>query len=352
MSARNIVIIGNYGVGNLGDDAILGGIVQDIKNFDPKIKVSVLHGGYKSSESIYKGLEKLAFMPLGIKGKQKAALTREKIKESDLVILGGGGLFVDSESFRAPLIWFRQAWAAYSLKTPYICYGQSIGPLKRTLNRSMTKWVFEHAQAIHVRDEDSAKYLKKLGIKKKIHVGTDAAFSYLIHEKTQKKEDLMLLSLRKWDKETEESWDMIVDAAREFAKKKSLKLGFISMHYGNKNEVEALKEYGDVYEPESAKEAYKLISSAKLLVSMRLHAGIFALAAKTSLLAISYSQKVESLFNSLKANRGFQMLKLNELSEKNILKSLSEIDSKSPSFDIESPIMKNQDFLSRVLSDL
>lgn len=352
MPPRNIVIIGNYGAGNLGDDAIFAGIVQDIKSFDSKTRVSVLHGGFESSESIYKNTDKLPFFPLGIKGKQKTLITRKKIKESDLVILGGGGLFVDTETIKAPLIWFRQAWAAHRLKVPYVCYAQSVGPLKSRLSRALSKWVFENALAIHVRDEDSALFLKKMGIKKKIHIGTDAAFSYLVHESTVKKEDLLLISLRKWNKETEESWDLIVDAARDFAQKKSLRVGFLAMDLRNKIEIEELKEYGEVFEPASAKEAFKLISSAKFLISMRLHAGIFALVAKTSLVALSYSQKVESLYKSLKTNRGVKMLKLKDLSERDIKKALEEIDSKSPGFDIESPIMKNQDFLSRVLSDL
>ncbi len=352
MPARNIVVIGNYGAGNLGDDAIFAGILRDIKNFDSKIKVSVLSGMFATSENIYKKAEKLHFFSLGIGGGRKSALTRRKIKESDLVILGGGGLFIDSESMRAPLIWFRQAWAVYCMKRPYICYGQSVGPLKSRINRILTKWVFSHALAIHVRDEDSTKYLKKIGVKKTIHVGTDPAFSYLIDEKSEKKEDLLLVSLRKWNKESEESWDLIVEAARAFAIKKSLKLAFIAMQFGNKNEIESLKEYGEVFEPHSAKEAFKLISSAKFLISMRLHADIFALVAKTSVLAISYSQKVESLLKSLKIKKGLQILKLNELNKKNIENALEEIDNKNPAFDIESPIMRNQDFLSHVLSDL
>mgnify|MGYP001619439739 CR=1 FL=1 len=88
MGPRSILIVGNYGAGNLGDDAILGGIVKDLKTLGFTGKIRVGHGGFKSSRDIYKGLEEVPFMPSGFRSRFKKTRqpALEAIKNSDLMI--------------------------------------------------------------------------------------------------------------------------------------------------------------------------------------------------------------------------------------------------------------------------
>ncbi|NTU63536.1 MAG: hypothetical protein HGB05_09055, partial [Chloroflexi bacterium] len=121
----------------------------------------------------------MPFIPSGLRSHFKKSNKEAfaAVKKADLVIFGGGGLFTDAETWKAPLIWAAQAEAAIRLKKPFICYGQSIGPLKTFFGRHFAKRIFKKAKAIHVRDQASADLLARW--KMEATVGTDAAFSWL-----------------------------------------------------------------------------------------------------------------------------------------------------------------------------
>jgi len=301
MQPKHILIIGNYGSGNLGDDAILGGILTDLQAIGYDGAIEITHGGFQTSPEIYADLPKITFVPVGLRSRLRKNNAKEAIQKADLVILGGGGLFVDSESWKAPLIWAKQAAACHRLGTPYICYGQSVGPLKHWLSRYLTRKTFKNAKAIHVRDQGSAKILRKLGITD-VTVGTDPAFSWIAEQNSLENKDHLIIVLREWNQKAKDSWNEILEKTKEFAAQKNLKPVLMAMDPRNSKELKALKETGlHVLEPKSALEALKHIKEAKATVSMRLHSSIFAIAAGIPLLALSYSPKVEALMQSLGA---------------------------------------------------
>jgi len=329
MQARSILVIGNYGAGNLGDDAIFGGILTDLKAIGYTGKVTVMHGGQNISTDIYKGIKKVPFVPFGFRSRIRGISkdTLSAIRNADLVILGGGGLFTDQESFFAPMLWATQIKACKRLNKPYICYGQSVGPLKHWLNRYITQKVFKHANGICVRDPLSKLALERLGIKNVI-LGTDLAFSWLYELKKMIKPEggstkTLLISLRFWPGTTQKDWEVYLKELKILAKKKNLKPILLAMDLRNKKELKALRQTGlEVFEPSSALGAFTGILRSKMLVSMRLHACIMAITAGTKFLAIAYSQKVSGLLNSI---------------------------NKRPQKDLEAQISKNQDFLSQAI---
>jgi polysaccharide pyruvyl transferase WcaK-like protein len=111
---------------------------------------------------------------------------------------------------------------------------------------------------------------------------------------------------------------------------------FASMQLG-----EDLKEAGlELYEPNSALAAFEAFEKAQLAVTMRLHAGIFGVAAGTPVLALSYSQKVKGLLgDSCTVLSGFEPEKLRD--------SLKTLTKKS--HNVEVKLVKNQSFLRQVL---
>lgn len=342
MQPRSILIIGNYGAGNLGDDAILGGIVQECRLLGFRGEITVTHGGVQTSSEIYKGLKKVPFVPLGFKsrwsGKGKQAL--QAIKHAELIIVGGGGLFTDSESWKAPLIWAQQVRAIRRLKKPYICYGQSIGPLKHFLSRYLAKTAFQNALDIHLRDENSAELLKKWKIP--FFIGTDPALSWLLTEKRKiPKKPVLLLSLRRWPGFSQEKWKAILKEVKVYAKRQKLKPILISMQKGENLDVAGF----ELYEPQGALAAFEAFEKAQCAVTMRLHAGIFSLAASTPFIAISYSKKVKDFL-------GKYAVVLDNFTEetlRNALKS-SPNSVNSAKINLEKEILKNQNFLGKYIS--
>ncbi len=335
MRTNKILIIGNYGAGNLGDDAIFAGIVSELTEIGYKGKISLLHSGFPSSNDIYDGFDKFPLVPSGLRSYfRKNKETFAAIKNADLVILGGGGLFVDSESIRAPFIWYKQAMACKKLGKPFICYSQSIGPLNSFISRFLTNKVLKNARAVHFRDKNSH---------------TDSALFWASKQKkTVEKDNTFLLSLRKWDKKTDESWGEIIEECKNYANEHKLKLKLLPMDLRDECELTQLKDTGlELLDPKSATDVLKIISKAKILCSMRLHPSILALAAGTPVLSISYSTKVRNFIESLNVKSGSIILNLNETNK--IKKALEKLAGKSPEFDLKTPIKKNQEFLIREL---
>jgi polysaccharide pyruvyl transferase CsaB len=350
MDTKRILIIGNYGAGNLGDDAILAGILTDLKAIGYQGRLAVTHGGDSSSHELYKGLQKVPFVPAGIRSRfsPRRKQATQAIRAADLVILGGGGLFVDTESRKAPWIWAAQARACRRLRTPYISYGQSVGPLKTWAGRFLAKWTFRHAKAIHVRDESSQKLLKSWGIDSTC--GSDAALSWLQQERKKiEKQPVLLVALRTWPGIDTVTWNQLLKPIQEFAKKKKWKPILISMDARNEEERSALRGTGlEVFEPTSAQQAFEAFQKSQLAVTMRLHAGLFALVAGLPILALSYSAKVSALFESLHVSGSVTVLEQKKWSDKNLKKELEKL--KTPSrFDAETPVMQNRAFLAHAL---
>lgn len=350
MGPRSLLIVGNYGAGNLGDDAILAGIITELKNIGYRGEIQVTHGGVASSPEVYKGLKKVPFIPSGLRSrfKKESKLAWQAFKRADLVILGGGGLFMDQESWKAPLIWAAQAKACWKLNKPYICFGQSVGPLKHWWTRHATKKVFKRAQAIHVRDQMSADLLSEWGLE--AAVGTDPAFSWLLEEKRSiPKQPVLLLSLREWPGFGFNQWKPLLKEIQVFAKRKKLKPLLLSMDL--RENLETFLETGlEFYQPRTAREAFEAFEKSQMAVTMRLHAGIFALAAGTSLIALSYSQKVEALFEKLKIQGGFHLMAGDQLEASNLRENIKKL-SEPIRCNLEAPLIENQAFLAHHLEN-
>src|SRR5579862_7188054 len=92
---KHIVISGNYGATNLGDEAILKSILQTLSKVYPDAKISVM--------TSHPGAHGFAMVPAGVRsffrGVQNGSFrkTLKVFKECDLVLFGGGGLFTDEK---------------------------------------------------------------------------------------------------------------------------------------------------------------------------------------------------------------------------------------------------------------
>jgi glycosyltransferase involved in cell wall biosynthesis len=89
-----IVMSGYFGFDNSGDDAILKAIVKDLREYDPSVRIKVL------SKDPYK-TEQLC--PVISANRFKLREVIDAVKESDLVISGGGSLLQDVTSTRSLL---------------------------------------------------------------------------------------------------------------------------------------------------------------------------------------------------------------------------------------------------------
>ena len=325
-----IVIAGNYGAKNIGDEMILQGILKMLESVTPNAEITVLSGNpqetsrkfnVKSEKKVPSGIKSLLVSIFDFKSK-----TKKSIKECDFFILGGGGLF-NNLTFKANIIWGIQALAAYYYKKPVIMYGQSIGKLSSRFTQYLVKKVFQKASFITVRDNDSQKRLKKLGLKKKIHVIPDMAFRKKEKDVSKKKNSKsIIVALRQMQNLSNDFQKAIVDFTNWLIKEKKWTVDFVNFQEGSESDqIIHKKIIASITDKSKTKitNDRQEIKKADLVLGMRLHSLISAIKAETPFIAISYAPKVKSLLKT--ANLNHHMLEMNEISTEKLKDLFIEI---------------------------
>jgi polysaccharide pyruvyl transferase CsaB len=391
---QNIVICGNYGASNLGDEAILDGILALVKKATPANITVMSHNPEETAQAHQTNfadenqLKTVHLLPAGFRSFWRALTkkglleTLRAIKNCDIFILGGGGLFTDERPL-AILIWSIQAAAARFFNKPIFCLGQSVGPLMTFFGRHMTKVVFKKAKVITVRDASSAIVLQKLGIHN-AHVLTDPAFFLDVEFEgpdasgltqttsmslSAKRENYVVLSVRPWSSHDESKLKKLAKFIDWLYQKKGLRTVLVPFQFVLDNDVKPLEEiYNSVLNKNAVeifeftsdyREVLKLMAKAKAVVGMRLHSLIFATLTETPFLALAYSQKVVSFVHSLQKEE--YLLKWSHFEaedlQDNFEKLLDNYELIQKNLAYKKPIFKNlaeqnSRYLSEILKNL
>ncbi|MCG8910866.1 polysaccharide pyruvyl transferase family protein [Pseudomonas sp. DP-17] len=167
-----IVLCGWYGASNIGDELLLGAIVDWIKELGGEPTIISLNPAH--TEQVY-GVPAVDFHNLGGIG--------QALAESDLFVMGGGGIFQDHHPFNTcalydPLMsdiaqYARPFYMAqqFGLKTMILAHG--VGPLRSQQARAIASDVFSKADVVTVRDEQSTELLRSIGVTRPIVTAPD-----------------------------------------------------------------------------------------------------------------------------------------------------------------------------------
>jgi polysaccharide pyruvyl transferase CsaB len=311
-----IVICGNYGATNLGDEALLAGMIKLLKETFSAPHITVMSASPQQTEELHQ-VKGVAVFPSGPRSFWRAFTsarlhvkeTIRAVREADFFILGGGGLFTD-EKPRAILIWSIQAFLALHYKKTLLCLGQSVGPLKTVLGRYLTRRVFQKAKGLSVRDRSSLRLLQSLGIRK-VEALADMAFGLEPATVSRKeRKPYIVLSLRPWLKKSQKdqlrTLARLIDWIYKEYGYESLLVPFQTFQDDDRTvlqEVLAQVQHKkaarlDAYNPDYL-HTLQIISKAKAVLGMRLHSLIFATLTETPFLALSYSEKVSAFVKEL-----------------------------------------------------
>jgi len=162
------MIIGYYGFGNAGDEWLLRKCISYLKHHKPQAHYHYLCGPSPSISS-----ETISPVP-----RSSFLSIYQAIKTAPLVVVGGGGLFQDSTSFKSLLYYCSLILIAHRFNKEIVMLGQGFSPLRYSHSKTLLKWTLNRARVeIEVRDQDSATYLNTLNIDQcNITVGKDLAF--------------------------------------------------------------------------------------------------------------------------------------------------------------------------------
>jgi len=295
------VISGYYGFKNVGDDAMLMAIIDNLKMYKKDLRILVLSKNPIETRRIY-NVDSISRINL--------IQILYIMKNSKLFISGGGSLIQDNTSTRSLIYYLGMIWLAKKMKMKVMIYANGIGPLNKKNNRTLTKHVVDKVDVITLREELSYKELASLNITKpQIYVTADPAFTIqpenvenidclLLDEGIDPTASYIGISVRKWHGHDKYE-TTIADIADYIIENYGVNVLFIPMHYpGDLAIIENIqakmknKSYA-ITKKHSVSEILGIIGKTEMLIGMRLHALVFAASIGVPIVGIVYEPKVE-----------------------------------------------------------
>lgn len=303
-----IVMSGYFGFDNSGDDAILKAIVKDLREQDPSVRIKVLSKDPSKTEQL---------CPVTSANRFKLREVISSLRDAQLVISGGGSLLQDVTSTRSLLYYLALMKLAFILKKPVMIYANGIGPINKTFNRRLTKWILERVDLITLRDKGSLDFVKSIGVKNdRIMVTADPVFTLNPAERERIKEILRIegidtsrqligISVRNW-KNDDALIQAVAKGTRRLIDDKSVGVVMIPMHYPE--DLEISERISDLSGSNncwtlkgkySVEEIMGIIREMEIMAAMRLHSLIYAATQGVPMAGLVYDPKVKGFLDEL-----------------------------------------------------
>jgi polysaccharide pyruvyl transferase WcaK-like protein len=253
--------------------------------------------------------------------------------QSDLLIIGGGGLISDTHSPWSTLGYFLNAVIAMLLNRPFILVGIGALQLHRKLLKMFLRVILPHSRGIYCRDRFSKEIVASLCGAMDIVVGPDLSFLYRKRKITAPHGAYGLLNLRQKPRKdtmpivdvintiTRQGWKLLLFCAE--AADKQYYDGLIS------NEAVENKKEISVFVPNNLLEGIEVIGSSNFVIAERLHVNAVSYFYKVPTLTVAYENKVSDFVSSFVPIPA--IIKSRELDGKTVttfLSKLSDIEDK------------------------
>lgn len=153
-----VVVSGYYGYNNLGDEAILTALTQQLRAVggpEGSVEIVALSGDPAATSAA-----------LGIQAVDRLALPAvwRALRRADLFISGGGSLLQDVTGLGSVPYYLGLMRLAKLAGTRTMMLGQGVGPLGLPTSRWLVGRVVRGLDAVTVRDEDSRELLVRCGV--------------------------------------------------------------------------------------------------------------------------------------------------------------------------------------------
>lgn len=280
------VILGYYGMGNLGDELILTSLMDLFASVGvgPE-KLAVLSGNPSETEKNH-----------GIKAFDRWSIAEifRACRMSRTFLLGGGGLLQDSTGINSVLYYglvlLLSSWARC---VPWV-YGNSLGPLGSGLSRNIAGFCLKHAEIAAFRDKTSMSLAESLGIK-----AIKCPDAVLTMEQKASEGREILVNLRPWDGKMEL---MAGEKLGKFLKDRGRSAIGVAMARGDRCLMENLRKKNilplkEIISPKNHRDF--IWNSGGIAFGMRLHFCVMASLMGMAGVAIPYDPKVRDFASSV-----------------------------------------------------
>jgi polysaccharide pyruvyl transferase CsaB len=297
----DVIISGYYGFNNMGDDAMLMAIIDNLRQYREDIRIVTLSHNPMETKRSY-GVDSISRVNL--------FYIYQVMRKARLFIYGGGNLIQDNTSTRSLLYYLGTIWIAKKMNLKVMFYANGIGPLNKNANKDITRKILNRVDVITLREELSLQELKNLNIDgPETYITADPAFTVRPASDNEvdelfEKEGIDMqgpyvgFSVRKWHGH-EKYKEAIIRAADHMIDKYGIKPVFIPMHcpddlYIIEDIVAKMKgKAWIIRNTYSIPQIIGVIKRMEMLIGMRLHALIFAASLSVPFLGLAYEPKVE-----------------------------------------------------------
>lgn len=330
VESSQVLIAGYYGFNNLGDEAVLTAMLDDLREAIPGARFTVLSNRPEATIAEY-AVDALHW-------KDYDAVV-SAVEMSDLLIVGGGGLFncyleYDGDQFLAPtdlfsVFIFGLPLLAHLAAKPCMIYGVGVSHIGSAVARRHARLALDLATVCTVRDVASKARLEDLGCNgERIQVTADPAWNLrpvprevaiqmLAAAGVEVGRPLLGVNLRNWSFGIDHNmWiPEVVAGLGEFVRRQQAVLLFLPFHVGDdlpglsddlsimRHVISALETEGVrshiVTDRHRAAEIAGMVSACDLFLGMRFHSCLFAASNCVPCIGLVYEPKVASLFDLL-----------------------------------------------------
>ncbi|MCL2747229.1 MAG: polysaccharide pyruvyl transferase CsaB [Oscillospiraceae bacterium] len=297
------LVCGAYGRGNAGDDAILEGILQELRAVSPDTPITVMS---RNPRQTRRACGVGAVHTFNLFGLMRTA------RRAKLFLSGGGNLIQNVTSRRSLLYYLGTIALARRMGAEVLMYACGVGPLSGRFSRRLTASVLNRCvRTITLREDSSLHDLERLGVTRpRVVLSADPAL--ILDPSPRDRVDSLLKTqdvpldgnyaafvLRRWPgfRERSEAFAIAADYAE-------VTYGLIPLFLPieKQGDVEAARLTAEqvlgpcriLRYPDRPEDAIGLLRRCKLVVAMRLHALIFASSCSLPLVGVAYDDKVSA----------------------------------------------------------
>ncbi|MDO4793618.1 MAG: polysaccharide pyruvyl transferase CsaB [Filifactor alocis] len=313
---NKLLLSGYFGFNNMGDEAILKGLIDGILREVEDPDIVVLSSNPEFT------LEKYADYPVRAINRMDLVKIGREMKTADLFVSGGGSLLQDVTSSRSLLYYLgllSLAKTVYKKKT--MIYSQGIGPVNKEANKNWVRRILNKVDLINVRDKNSKKTLEDIGITRDILVTADTVLGMTPPSKEGGKKLLsemgavegrtnLAISLRTWkdkDAHIEKEISFLIEKLLETGEYNIFLLPFhfnedmklISKIHANLGEKK--KDVYVITQDLYVDDYLSFMGNMDIVVAMRLHGLIFSTLMGAVPIGISYDPKVDSFLQEIRS---------------------------------------------------
>lgn len=317
---RSVLICGAYGAGNLGDEAILKSVIAALRGIDPALSLCVVTREPAKTRETHNVNSVHTFDFAGIFA---------EMRKCDLFVCGGGSLIQNVTSRRSLYYYLASLKLAKRCGCKVMLYGSGVGPLSGKSDIEHAARVLNACvDAICLRDKLSAHFLETIGVTEpEIVLAADPVLSlspcseseateFLLKAGLDPQGEYACFCLRRW-----QGLDEHLNAVAAAIRYSHDKLGMfpVFMTLNRESDLDAAKKAADaaavpcVILPaiENAELCMGVMKKMRLVVSMRMHAVLFAAACGVPTVGISYDPKVAGFLSYTECGECVEFDKLN-----------------------------------------